>query len=265
MPTSLANNHHRESPYWKVERLQAGYGKSVIVHDASLSLALGEVVAIVGANGAGKSTLLKAMVGLIPPLGGRITLGDDDVTELATDDLIRRVVGYVPQLRDIFETLTVAETLRMGGYLLSRQRVAERMDEIVAMFPQLSRLMTRRGLNLSGGERKLVACGRALMAEPKVLVLDEPTASLSQERAKELLEDIVPQLVAGGTGVLLVEQKMRAAMECADWAYVLVAGRVRLEGPSATLLEVADLPDILLGHSHPSVSSETYAKDKSEF
>jgi ABC-type branched-subunit amino acid transport system ATPase component len=169
------------------------------------------------------------------------------VTNRPPEDLARRGVGYVPQVGDIFEPLTVLENLEMGGYLLRTPEVARRIDGVCAVFPDLREMLRRRADKLSGGERKMLAIGRVLMLDPDVLVLDEPTANLAPKAADALLRDHVRRLADRGKAVLLVEQRARAAMELADWTTVLVSGVTRLEGRPADLLERADFEDVFLG------------------
>jgi ABC-type branched-subunit amino acid transport system ATPase component len=156
-------------------------------------------------------------------------------------------VGYVPQVRDIFEPLTVLENLEMGGYLLPGVQIKPRLDDVCRLFPQLLSMLKRRADKLSGGERKMLAIGRVLMLDPHVLILDEPTANLSPKLAHQLLKEHVRRLADIGKAVLLVEQRARAAMEVADWTSVLVSGSVRLEGRPGELLERPDFEELFLG------------------
>jgi ABC-type branched-subunit amino acid transport system ATPase component len=229
------------------EHLTAGYGRVPVVQDVSLALGPGEVVAVIGPNGAGKSTFLKALVGILRVSQGRVTLDGKDVTNLTPEEHARRGVGYVPQVEDIFEPLTVIENLRMGGFLLRRSEVPNRVIEVCAVFPQLSAMLKRRAEKLSGGERKMLAIARVLMLNPRVLILDEPTANLAPKLAHALLREHVRRLADLGKAVLLVEQRARAALEMADWAVVLVGGSTRLEGRPADLLARGDFADLFLG------------------
>jgi ABC-type branched-subunit amino acid transport system ATPase component len=204
-------------------------------------------VAIIGPNGAGKSTLLKSLVGILRLTSGRILLGDDDVTNRPPEDLAGRGVGYVPQVNDIFEPLTVLENLEMGGYLLDGRRIRERVEQVGRVFPALPPLLKRRADKLSGGERKMLAIGRVLMLDPRVLILDEPTANLSPKLADALLREHVRGLADAGKSVLLVEQRARAALQVADWTAVLVSGSTRLEGRPSELLRREDFEELFLG------------------
>jgi branched-chain amino acid transport system ATP-binding protein len=167
----------------RAEHITSGYGGVPVIRDVSISVGPSEIVAIIGPNGAGKSTLLKSLVGILRVTGGRILLGADDVTNHPPEELARRGVGYVPQVNDIFEPLTVLENLEMGGYLLTGAQVRTRVAEVGDVFPQLPPMLKRRADKLSGGERKMLAIARVLMLDPKVLILDEPTANLSPKLA----------------------------------------------------------------------------------
>jgi len=238
-----------DPPILEVEGLAAGYGAAPIVSDISLRVGRGEIVSILGPNGAGKSTLLKALVGVIRALQGTVRLDGETVTNLSADTLARLGLGYVPQVNDIFDALSVAENLEMGGYLLGKREFAARRAEVLAMLPGLQPMLGRNAGKLSGGERKLLAVGRVLMPRPKILILDEPTANLSPQLAAILLRDQVRQLAADGTAVLLVEQKALAALEISDRAYILVAGRTRIEGPASELLARRDIGELFLGRA----------------
>ncbi len=218
-----------------------------MVRDVSLSVGPGEIVAIIGPNGAGKSTLLKALIGILRVTSGHIMLGDVDVTNHPPEELARRGVGYVPQVQDIFEPLTVHENLDMGGYLLPTSAIRTRIAEVLDVFPQLAPMLKRRADKLSGGERKMLAIARVLMLDPKVLILDEPTANLAPQLADKLLREQVSGLGALGKAVLLVEQRARAALDIAAWTSVLVSGSVRLEGPPGELLDRRDFEELFLG------------------
>jgi ABC-type branched-subunit amino acid transport system ATPase component len=237
----------RPAPNLRAEGITAGYGGVPVIRDVSISVGPAEIVAIIGPNGAGKSTLLKSLVGILKLNAGRITLGEVDVTGHAPEDLARRGVGYVPQVNDIFEPLTVLENLEMGGYLLNAREIKSRVVEVGAVFPQLPPLLKRRADKLSGGERKMLAIARVLMLDPKVLILDEPTANLSPKLADSLLREQVTRLAQLGKAVLLVEQRARAAMQIAAWISVLVSGSVRLEGRPEDLLKREDFEELFLG------------------
>jgi len=244
---SPTRSQTRPAPSLRAEHITAGYGGVPVIRDVSIAVGPSEIVAIIGPNGAGKSTLLKSLVGILRLDSGTIMLGDEDVTNRPPEQLARRGVGYVPQVNDIFEPLTVLENLEMGGYLLTNAQVRVRVAEVGNVFPQLPPMLKRRADKLSGGERKMLAIARVLMLDPKVLILDEPTANLSPKLADALLREHVLRLAGAGKAVLLVEQRARAALQIADWTSVLVSGTTRLEGRPAELLERQDFEELFLG------------------
>jgi ABC-type branched-subunit amino acid transport system ATPase component len=227
--------------------LVAGYGGSPVLHGVSIAVAPGEVVSIVGPNGSGKSTLLKGIVGIVEIMSGRVEVGDRDVTGWRSEDVARIGVGYVPQVDDVFAPLTVRENLEMGGYLLKSREVPARIEHVLEVFPQLKRMLTRRAGKLSGGERKMLAMGRALMLEPSLVVLDEPTANLAPLIARSVLQDHVRQLAHTGASVLVVEQRAKAVLEISDRTYVLAGGQLRMEGTPAELAASSEFVDSFLG------------------
>ena len=215
----------------------------------SISVGPGEVVSVIGPNGAGKSTLLKAVTGRLPVMAGTVTFKDRDVTNWRGHLLARMGLGFVPQTKDVFDTLTVTENLEMGGYLLTKPQLAARIDKVMSMFPALANMRSRTASKLSGGERKMLAVARVLMVEPAVLVLDEPTSNLSPELSRSVLRDQVRRLADSGTAVLLVEQKAFEALGVSDWAYILVAGRVEIAGAASEILGRPDIREVFLGRS----------------
>lgn len=236
-------------PALETQGLVAGYGDIEVVHEIDVAVSEGSLVSIVGPNGAGKTTLLKAILGLVKIFQGHVRLDGRDVTGQPLEELVRQGIGYVPQVDDVFETLRVHENLEMGGYLLDRQTRAERMEEVLEIFPILSTHMRRFVGTMSGGERKMVAVGRALMLAPRVVVFDEPTAGLSPALVRSVLEDQARALADRGKAVLLVEQRAHAALELSDWAYVLVQGRVALSAPAADVLADPEMGTVFLGGS----------------
>jgi ABC-type branched-subunit amino acid transport system ATPase component len=218
-----------------------------VIHGVSISVAPGEVVSIVGPNGSGKSTLLKAIVGVVETLGGSVRIGEHDVTGWRSDSIARIGVGYVPQVDDVFAPLTVRENLEMGGYLLKARDVGARIEHVMTVFPQLERMQGRRAGKLSGGERKMLAMGRALMLAPALVVLDEPTANLAPIIAGTVLQEHVRRLAETGASVLIVEQRARAVLEISDRTYVLGGGSLRMEGTPAELSASNEFVDSFLG------------------
>lgn len=225
----------------------AGYGGDPVIRDISVSAAPGEVVSLVGPNGSGKSTLLKSLVGIVRISSGTVRVGDQDITNQPPEEIARAAVGYVPQVDDVFGSLTVKENLEMGGYLLHRRQVAERVERVVAIFPRLGGMLGRGASKLSGGERKMLAMGRVLMLDPGLFLLDEPTANLAPKVAAELLEEHVRRLAASGASVLIVEQRARAVLAISDRTYVLGGGEVRMEGTPAELSGRPDFVESFLG------------------
>ncbi len=227
--------------------LGAGYGGSPGLHGVSIAVEPGEVVSIVGPNGSGKSTLLKSVVGIVEVLSGRVLVGDRDVTGWHSEDVARIGVGYVPQVDDVFAPLTVRENLEMGGYLLKSRDVPARMEHVLDVFPQLKRMLIRRAGKLSGGERKMLAMGRALMLEPSLVVLDEPTANLAPLIARAVLQEHVRRRASTGASVLVVEQRATAVLEISDRTYVLGGGQLRMEGTPSQLAASSEFVDSFLG------------------
>ena len=234
-------------PALETRGLTAGYGDSEVIREIDVAVSESSLVSIVGPNGAGKSTLLKAVLGLANVFGGQVVLDGTDVTRVPLEQLVRLGIGYVPQVDDVFETLRVHENLEMGGYLLDKHTRAERLEEVLDVFPVLRGHMRRYVGTMSGGERKMVAVGRALMLAPRVIVFDEPTAGLAPTLVRSVLEDQARALADRGKAVLLVEQRAQAALELSDWAYVLVAGRMVRAAPAAEILADPEMGEVFLG------------------
>ncbi len=224
----------------------AGYVPDVdILNGCDLTLSRGELVGIIGPNGAGKSTLIKAIFGLVPVRSGSILLGGEDITGMPAHDLVSRGVGYVPQVRNVFPSLTVAENLEMGLYL--RPRVwEERYAFVCSIFPLLSDRARQRAGLLSGGERQMVAMGRALMMDPKVLLLDEPSAGLSPANQDGVF-DRIEGINDAGISVIMVEQNARTCLQICDRGYVLDQGRNAHTGTGRELLEDPKVIELYLG------------------
>lgn len=222
-------------PVLSVHELVAGYTADVdIVRGCNLTLADHEVVGIIGPNGAGKSTLMKAMFGLVDVRSGRVSLRGDEVTSLPAHQLVERGIGYVPQRDNVFPRLTVEENLRMGLFLRP-DRFDERREFVSELFPRLAERLSQRAGLLSGGERQMLAMGRALMMEPSVLLLDEPSAGLSPALQDEVFARIV-EVNQAGVAVVLVEQNARQCLAISDRAYVLDQGTNAYTGTGAELL-----------------------------
>jgi ABC-type branched-subunit amino acid transport system ATPase component len=248
MPTSSAEQR-RAVGHLLVTELAAGYGPAPVISDVTMTVALGEVVTVIGPNGAGKSTLAKAVLGILKPGQGSVSLGGKRISGLATNQVARLGVGYVPQVKDVFEPLTVRENLELGGYTLPRGEVNSRVEEVMELYPALAPMSHRLAGYLSGGERKQLAMARVLMRRPTLLVLDEPTAGLAPQLAHELLTEHITRLVSRGVAVLLVEQHAHEALAISHWAYVMAAGRMCLDGPASAIAARPDLGDIFLGRA----------------
>lgn len=231
--------------------LEGGYGKMVIVQGVSIYVDRGEIVALVGPNGSGKSTLLKTIYGVARVFGGQVLFEGRDVTWLAPEAKTRLGMGYVPQTNNVFPDLTVEENLEMGAYLVQdEEKVREAMEMVFNIFPVLRGLRKTLAGALSGGQRQMLAVGRALMTRPRLLLLDEPTAGLAPKVAIELLSSLREIREEAGASILIVEQHARRALELADRGYVLVAGRVAAEGTGREILSRRDLQELFLGIHH---------------
>ena len=224
----------------RLDDVTVGYGALTVLHGVDLVVRRGEVVALLGANGAGKSTLLAAASGLLRPAAGRVWLRGRDVTALPAERLVRLGLAHVPERRQVFSTMTVAENLLLGAHhRIGRDpRAAIRLDveRVFAMFPQLARRPKQLAGSLSGGEQQMLAIGRALMARPAVLLLDEPSLGLAPLVAREIFS-VVGELPAQECAVLLVEQNARAALAVAARGYVLELGRIAKEGAAFDLAQ----------------------------
>jgi branched-chain amino acid transport system ATP-binding protein len=205
----------------------------------------GEIVGVIGPNGAGKSTLIKTVFGLVPVRTGRVELGGEDITGMAAHALVRRGVGYVPQVRNVFPRLTIDDNLRMGGYLRPGEVAAAR-DRVFALFPRLAERRSQVAGVLSGGERQMLAMGRALMMDPSVLLLDEPSAGLSPAMQDDVFER-VSEINRAGATILMVEQNARRCLEMAHRGYVLDQGRDAHTGSGTDLLDDPRVVELYLG------------------
>lgn len=231
----------------EVGGLTAGYSSAPIIEGVDITVRKGQVVLLVGPNGAGKSTVLKAVVGVIPRLAGSVRILGRDVRGKGPAELARAGVAYLPQDNDVFLPMSVEDNLLMGGYLLSR---AERMEQLARwfeVFPALAIARHKFASALSGGQRKTLALARALMVDPDVIVLDEPTAGLAPKIAREVLEENVGPLRSMGKAVLMVEQRVGDALRVADHVEVLVAGRVVLSESAAAFNGRSDAARWLMG------------------
>jgi len=241
-----------EEPTLSASDITAGYGSVPVIRGVSVAAVPGSVALVIGPNGAGKSTLVKAINGEIALMNGTVSLAGEDISRLTEDQRAARGLGYVPQSRDVFGALTVTENLEMGGYRLTHAETAERVTEIFDRFPQLAKLRKRYGQTLSGGERKLLAIARALIARPTALMLDEPTANLAPAIASRVLSEVVAGLADSGTTILLIEQRVALALSLATDVYVLVDGTPRFTGTAAEFRALPDMGAVFFtrGDSH---------------
>jgi branched-chain amino acid transport system ATP-binding protein len=227
--------------------LVAGYEPGLpIVRGASVAARPGEVVAVLGPNGSGKSTLVKAIVGLVPVAAGTVRLFGREITGLPAHRLVHEGLAYVPQIENVFGRLTVRENLELAVAVLPGPRRRERIESQYRLFPDLGRLRALPAGRLSGGQRQMLAVARALVVEPRVLILDEPSAGLAP-RLAAVVFDTLRTVRALGVTVVLVEQNARAALALADRAMVLVEGRDRVTGPAAGFLDIAEVARLYLG------------------
>ncbi|MBV9162695.1 MAG: ABC transporter ATP-binding protein [Pseudonocardiales bacterium] len=230
----------------RADNLVAGYLPGVnILQECNFFLRAGEIVGIIGPNGAGKSTLLKAMFGLIPVRGGTVTLRDGDITSAKAHTLVTEGVGYVPQSNNVFVSLTIEENMQMGAYLRPRTFTA-RFDAVCALFPLLGERRKTKAGALSGGERQMVAMGRALMMEPSVLLLDEPSAGLSPMFTDEVFVRC-KKINAAGVSIVMVEQNARRCLQVCDRGYVLDQGRNVYTNTGPALMNDPKVIELYLG------------------
>jgi branched-chain amino acid transport system ATP-binding protein len=229
----------------EIESLNVAYGPVSALAGVTLSVSVGEAVALVGANGAGKSTLFKSIVGFLRPRSGRLHFLGRDMTGVSPERRARLGLGYAPEGRRIFPGLTVRENLEVAIFAGKAERM-QRLERAFALFPQLAERRNQLGWQLSGGQQQMLAIGRALMGRSKLLLLDEPSLGLSPKLAGEVLAT-VRAIVNDGTAVLLAEQNVRKALACCDRAYVLEIGKVALSGASSALRDTEEIRKAFLG------------------
>ena len=235
-----------------VTDLHAGYGKAEVLHGINLRADKGQVITVIGPNGAGKSTLLNALMGVLPSRGG-IAYQGRSVGGLQLEDRVMQGMALVPETRALFGTMAVEDNLLLGAYRqvrLGNKNTAGAMDKVFTLFPRLKERRTQLAGTLSGGERQMLAVGRALMSQPTLLMLDEPSLGLAPLVVKEIFRTIAA-LRATGVTILLVEQNARAALEVADYGYVLEMGEIALEGPARELARDPRVIDTYLGAARP--------------
>ena len=250
----IPSHLHDHEVILDVRDLRVAYGKVEALHEVSLTIRRGEIVTVIGPNGAGKTTLLSALMGLLPSNGDIVYMGQLQKHERSVEHLVRHGMTLVPEKRELFAEMSVEDNLLLGAfdrYRTGHRDEMETMDEVFELFPRLEERRAQLAGTLSGGERQMLAMGRALMAKPKLLMLDEPSLGLAPLIIKEIFRTI-SALKETGVAILLVEQNARAALQISDYGYVLETGEVKLSGPSA---ELAADPRVIeaylgLGHKH---------------
>lgn len=244
-PSSPGPDH----PILTVEDLTLGYGKIDVVHAIGLAVGLGTIVTLIGANGAGKTTVLRGLSGLLRPKRGHIRFAEMGIDSLAPHRIAALGIMHVPEGRQVFAGMSIADNLRMGAYLVhDRHEIARRRARVLDCFPRLGERLGQMAGLLSGGEQQMLAMGRAMMANPRLLFLDEPSMGLAPLIVEEIFA-IIARLKREGTTILLVEQNARAALDAADWAYVLETGRITLSGPAAAIAANPAVIEAYLGRS----------------
>ena len=239
-------------PILAVRGLRAGYGHVEVLHGIDLQIGAGQIVAIVGPNGAGKTTLMSALMGLLPSTG-QMRFRDEDWVAARTEALVARGMVLVPETRELFADMSVEDNLELGAWQRRRQGArdhAKTMEEVFAIFPRLRERRRQEAGTLSGGERQMLALGRALMARPRLLLLDEPSLGLAPRIVRDIFT-VLGQLRGTGLSILLVEQNARAALQVSDYGYVLEMGEVVLEGASAELAGHPRVIETYLGQRTP--------------
>ena len=227
------------------KNMVGGYGETTILKSCSISVKEGEIAVIVGPNGAGKSTAMKAIFGMLNLREGNVFFDDEDITYLSPQDRVKKGMGFVPQTNNVFTSMTVLENLEIGGFT-SLDKMKSNIEEIFNLFPILAEKQNQVVGELSGGQRQQVAVGRALMTNPKLLMLDEPTAGVSPIVVKELFEKII-NIAKAGIAILMVEQNAKQALEISDNGFVLVQGENKFTDKGSTLLENKEVRKAFLG------------------
>ena len=233
-------------PFLIGDAMTGGYGPVDILHACTISVEKGQIAVIVGPNGAGKSTAMKAVFGMLKLRGGSVRLEGEEITTLSPQARVRKGMGFVPQTHNIFTTMTVEENLEMGAFIRTDAHIRDTMEQVYHLFPILKQKRHQAAGELSGGQRQQVAVGRALMTQPKVLMLDEPTAGVSPIVMDELFDRII-EIARTGISILMVEQNARQALEIADKGYVLVQGANRFTDTGKALMADPEVRRSFLG------------------
>jgi ABC-type branched-subunit amino acid transport system ATPase component len=232
-------------PLLKVDEVTAGYGDSEILHGVSIEVQTGEIVSIIGPNGAGKSTLMKTIFGLLHPRQGSVLFEGHEISRQTPYHIVGMGMCYVPQVANVFTDLTVEENLEMGGFILKGD-LGPRKERVYELFPRLKERRRQRTGKMSGGERQMVAMGSALMLDPRLVLMDEPSAGLSPKMVEVIFERI-GRINKAGPAILIVEQNARLSLQMADRGYVLASGHNRFEGTGKALLDDPEVGRLYLG------------------
>ncbi len=229
----------------KTEDITVGYTEVDVLHNVHIRVNAGEIVSVIGPNGAGKSTLLKTIFGILKPRHGNVTLKDEDITGLKPDRIVRKGISYVPQVNNVFPSMSVQENLEMGAFIRNDD-YSSRLEEVYDLFPILRERSKQKVGQLSGGQRQMVAMGRALMLDPQILLLDEPSAGLAPQLVSMIFEKI-GEVNATGVAMVIVEQNAREALKMAHHGYVLAMGRNVLDDGGEALLANEQIARLYLG------------------
>ncbi len=239
----------------EVHGVHAGYGAAEILHDIHMQVAPQEIVTIIGPNGAGKSTLLKTIMGYLIPKKGVVRIDGADITRMRPDQRVRAGVAYVPQLDNVFPSLTVRENLIMGGFTLDAATTRARMEALLAEFPRLAERQEQRVRTMSGGERQMLAMARALMTDPRLLLLDEPSAALSPRLVQQVFDTVTRINEEQGRTIIIVEQEARVALEASHRGYVLADGRNVMDDRADRVLHDPRIREAYLGGTEEAEAS----------
>jgi len=231
----------------EAKNIFAGYGKSEILHGISVCIEKGEAITIIGPNGAGKSTLLKAIMGYIPVFKGEVYWKGENITRLEPHEKVSKGFGYVPQLGNVFPSLTVKENLEMGGFIQNKEMIKERIDKAFQLFPILANRLKQKAGTLSGGQRQMLGMARALMTDPELLMLDEPSAGLSPKVSEELFSTIADIHSKIDSAIIMIEQDAYQSLSISDRGYVLVMGQNEFEDRADKILSNEKIREAYLG------------------
>jgi ABC-type branched-subunit amino acid transport system ATPase component len=249
--SSIAVQPPDDTALVRVRKLVAGYGSIMIIHDLNIDVHEGEIVCVIGPNGAGKSTVFKAVYGFITPRSGSVHFGDTDITGMTPGDILRQGITYVPQGRSTFPEMTVEENLKLGMYIVNdRRRIDNATERVLEMFPRLRERRTQLAGTMSGGEQRMLEIGRALMLDPKVLMLDEPSAGLAPLITKQVFTNVQRLNQDYGLTVFMIEQNARQGLSISHRGYVLELGKNRFQGTGEALLHSEQVQRMYLGGAH---------------